>query len=812
MSGNLYILQSCGKLISYIIKHMEESKMKSKVDDSYGCRNSGVPLGGIGAGSVELRPDGCFYNWYMMNNAGWGAGPETKVMEREGLRFAVSIRGKETKRTFALQQHYGLDPVPDGWFWFTDPYHIPWVEHPRRIDYKAAIPTAELEYHFEESPLQIALNAWSPFIPHDSASSNTPGIVLDFTLKNVAQEQLDVSLISLLKNGAGYDRPDLPALLCYDAKRKGITLKRKGLPEGHVTDGQFMLAAEGGSDCETTYALYPRHGRDIWDPLMADNRLENEDFGRQRGFIGDVGAETELGGPSGYRRAVLCSSVPLAPGEERNITVYVTWFFPNHWELKGGTKEPELIGHQYSNRFDEVTGVFDWLQSNKAKLSEHTFAFREAFFASDIPEWLAKAINAQFSPLLRSAWFDRKGRFGIWEGLGRCGLQTVDVSHYASHIMALLFPDLDASQQRLAAANCNSKGKIPHTMHGVFADGEKNCDKRIDLCCQFALAVWRYILMTGDLQLARDCWPVVVRNLKILDEKDLNGDGLPDAIGRDQTYDKFDVKGSSALINFGYLAALYAAAETAALLGKKSAADNYKKRAEEVFIAADQQLWNGEYYDLAFDSAGSGRNRGCLTDQLNGDWFYQQTCGKNTVPRERIDSILNAILKNNACSSGLERWLLNCSWPAGDVIPFERNGSDQVNSPWSGVEYAFAAYLMLNGRRDEGLRTARNVWERYERAGMRFDHYECGEFYHRAMSAFAVYLTYYGIVYDGISRTLTINPQSEESRFLLMLPEGWAVAELDKNKGCLTLSNLHGKAAPSKAKLKDGNSLILNCS
>lgn len=29
--------------------------------------NSGIPLGGIGAGGVELWPDGRFYKWDMLN-------------------------------------------------------------------------------------------------------------------------------------------------------------------------------------------------------------------------------------------------------------------------------------------------------------------------------------------------------------------------------------------------------------------------------------------------------------------------------------------------------------------------------------------------------------------------------------------------------------------------------------------------------------------------------------------------------------------------------------------------------------------------
>lgn len=39
---------------------------------------SGIPLGGIGTGSVEIRPDGTFADWLIFNMGAWspGQGPE----------------------------------------------------------------------------------------------------------------------------------------------------------------------------------------------------------------------------------------------------------------------------------------------------------------------------------------------------------------------------------------------------------------------------------------------------------------------------------------------------------------------------------------------------------------------------------------------------------------------------------------------------------------------------------------------------------------------------------------------------------------
>jgi hypothetical protein len=46
---------------------------------------NGIPLGGIGAGFVELRHDGTFYNWMIANNTPKGVGDFLKFPDPQGL-------------------------------------------------------------------------------------------------------------------------------------------------------------------------------------------------------------------------------------------------------------------------------------------------------------------------------------------------------------------------------------------------------------------------------------------------------------------------------------------------------------------------------------------------------------------------------------------------------------------------------------------------------------------------------------------------------------------------------------------------------
>jgi uncharacterized protein (DUF608 family) len=762
--------------------------------DEHGCRNSGLPLGGIGAGSLEIRPDGCFYEWNLMNNRPWGAAANTDAMERHGLRFGARFDLGEGPRCLALSAHHGLDPKEDGWFWLSDPYHLPWVQHASNIRYRASIPFAELAYEFDDMPLEIGLTAWSPLIPHQPDDSNTPGALLVFRIANPTDRPCRVALTGLLKNAVGHDRPDLPST-CepVEGEPAGFVFGRAGTEAGATTDGTLALLAHTPLPHEVSRAVHPRHGRDLWDALLRAGRLENRDWGAATAHIGEIGAERETEGAKGTQRAALCLSFTVGPGAEAECTFLLTWHFPNFRELDYRDTPGECIGVQYATRFPGAVEVARWLWSHRRRLEEQTRRFHAAFYETSLPAWERDAINAALSVLLRSCWWDRRGRFGVWEGLGCCGLQTIDVGHYGSLPILQLFPRLDAALNRLSAANCEPSGKVPHLMPGQFGRNDyKGGRGRIDLCAQFALAVWRHVLWTGDLEFGRALWPVVERNVALLEQTDTDGDGLPNNEGPDQTYDRFPLYGTSAYVGLLYLAGLRAACDLGQWLGQADPAARYRVKAERAAGELDRQLWNGSCYNLSCQSGQGTSNGGCMADQVNGDWFYRQSSGRGLLDDQRVRTALATVVRRNRRTGGPQAWLANCTWPEGRQQPAPSEGSDQANCPWSGVEYAVAAHMILMGMVEQGRQVAWDVFNRYEAAGMRFNHVECGEYYYRAMSAWALLAAEFGIAYDGLQRRLRVVPPAEDAKFLVCAPSGYAQALWRQKERTLELRVLGG--------------------
>jgi hypothetical protein len=78
---------------------------------------------------------------------------------------------------------------------------------------------------------------------------------------------------------------------------------------------------------------------------------------------------------------------------------------------------------------------------------------------------------------------------------------------------------------------------------------------------------------------------------------------------------------------------------------------------------------------------------------------------------------------------------------------------------WTGIEYQVASHLMMLGRADEGLEIVRACRDRYDgRVRNPFNEYECGHWYARAMSSYALLQGLSGARYDALEKVLYLQP------------------------------------------------------
>ncbi|XP_073102856.1 uncharacterized protein [Elaeis guineensis] len=188
------------RLWSYVRKEASQGR-KAPIDpftrERYKPSASlGVPLGGMGSGSISRGFRGEFKNWQIIP----GSCEWSPVMANQFSIF-ISRNGGNKKYSSVLApgQHEGIKKSGDqgisSWDWNLSGQHS---------TYHALFPRAWTIYDGEPDPdLKISCRQISPFIPHNYRESSLPASVFVYTLVNSGRERAKVSLLMTWGNSIG---------------------------------------------------------------------------------------------------------------------------------------------------------------------------------------------------------------------------------------------------------------------------------------------------------------------------------------------------------------------------------------------------------------------------------------------------------------------------------------------------------------------------------------------------------------------------------------------------------------------------------
>ena len=162
---------------------------------------------------------------------------------------------------------------------------------------------------------------------------------------------------------------------------------------------------------------------------------------------------------------------------------------------------------------------------------------------------------------------------------------------------------------------------------------------------------------------------------------------------------------------------------------------------------------------------------GCLADGVLGSWLAAVSGLGDILDPEKLASHLRAVYRHNlrrdlsdhvnpqrpGYALGHEGGLLLCTWPRGNALSLPFIYSNEV---WTGIEYQVAAHLMALGEVEAGLEIVRTARRRYDgRVRNPFDEYECGHWYGRALSSYALLGALSGARYDAVEKVLYLRPR-----------------------------------------------------
>lgn len=725
---------------------------------------SGIAIGGIGAGSIELRKDGQFYNWSIFNNYPLGTGSDFKIkgfpnsFEEESLFFFV-VRyqvGNEEPKLKLLQLNNSLN---EGGLQ-SIAYYYPWLSAIEEIEYSAEFPYTHLTFRDSEMPFDIKLKAFSPFIPHDVKNSTLPGAYFDFTIEPKTKEPIDFTLITSLRNTVGYDEVN-KSFTSNLSDMGGSKIVQMSCADMDTTMGSWGTLSLASSSKSTSWYLGWEHKHPYYEELVVNKQLRNVDDTQNRNK--SIDGELLAYHPKDSKNQRCFSSLAWSGNTQEpsslSNTFVLSWHFPNkyggiqsneswtHEEYDTGISTTKKTGHYYDNYFSNSNEVGEYLLIHRDSLSESTFRFYENFYSSDLPDFVLNQVNSQLNTFVSSSTLDKQGRFALREGLtpekswGPNG--TLDVTMYASPMIIALFPELQKSTMRAHADVQTSDGVMSHGL-GYDLDYSHNGTwgvfHRIDLVLNYTQMVLRDYFWTNDQAYLKELWPTIRKAIFYqLRETDKDGDLMPEMSGIMCSYDNFPMYGLSSYIQSQWLNTMLSVRVAAKILDDSqmvNLADSVLERGRPLM---EEHLWNGKYFDLANDYKGTeGRDDGSLTDQLIGQWGAHQVGLGYIVDSLKVKEALSSILK---MSYKKDFGLRNCTWPDyPDFYPVHESDLwvDQANTCWSGVELAFAGLLMYEGMYGQALDVIGTVDKRYRQNGLYWDHQEFGGHYLRPMSAWSI--------------------------------------------------------------------------
>jgi uncharacterized protein (DUF608 family) len=749
------------------------------------------PLGGIGAGMICLGGTGALSNVSIRNR------PD--LFNEPCVFAAVAVRGpKATARVLE-------GPVP-GWKIFGLPdsglgegEHAYGLPRFRNASFAARFPFGTVSLSDPDMPVEVELTGWSPFTPGNANDSSLPVIALEYGFKNLTDETIDAVFSFNAKNFLSLNdalRDDPPAVRRADG---GFVLWSGGSQEKPCDETAFSVTtSEPG--VKVNYAWF----RGGWCDALT---MAWKDVADGAAFDRPPISPGEQPSPG----ATLFVPFKLSPRESRTIVLRMCWYSPLTDLRVGGQGAPDenrpgpgdaTYRPWYAGRFADIDSVSKYWSDNYADLRARSKIFTDTFYDTTLPAEVVEAIACNLS-ILKSPTVLRQadGRFWAWEGTsdkeGSCAGSCTHVWNYAQAVPHL-FPEFERSLRETEfGPNQDEHGHqqfraalpiqpISNTFHSA-ADGQLGG----------IMKVYRDWRISGDTGWLRGLWPKVRRSLDYCVE---TWDPKHKGWIEEPHHNTYDIEfwGPTGMCTSIYLGALHAAV----LMGKALGDDvsGYSSLYEDGRALMEAKLYNGEYFiqkiewkdlraknPVEFPSFGGTYSReasellekegpkyqygtGCLSDGVLGSWLAM-VCGLDPIlDQQKVGSHLRAVHQYNlkkdftlhadpqrpGYALGAEGGLLLCTWPRGGALSLPFVYSNEV---WTGIEYQSASHMIASGMVDEGMDVVRTCAKRYDgRVRNPFDQYECGHWYARALSSYALLQAFSGAHYDAVSKTLYLKP------------------------------------------------------
>lgn len=771
------------------------------------------PLGGIGTGGIGLGGRGNLQDWEIFNRPDFGNALE--------YAFPSMWVGSAVQRPYSVVLERRFLPPYDLQMDGLGSANVAGLPRLAEARFLGSFPISRIEFQDHDCPVNVVLEAFSPFAPLDADAAGLPCAVLDYEVRNPGSAALEVVVAWSIANPVGRssgrrnDPRSSPGM-------SGIFMTDPSLAADDPMQGSFVIAALPATS-SSVQVLATWRGGSIWH--VGPQHFWFEEFAK----TGNLGTAQEPSTPVGS--VSIRQRIPAR--STRSFRFLLTWHFPNRtharcgWDALPGT-EKSLLGNYYCTRFKNAWAVAEYVSDNLKDLEKRTRDFVGILKQSTIPNEVKDAASANLSTLVSNTSFRiADGSFQGFEGCDdRTGSGFGTCTHVWNYEVAtqFLFPSLARSMRETsfgAATDAEGHMDFRHYLPpsnqrwgAAAADGQMG---------QIVKLYFDWMLLGDDDWLRRQ-WPAAKRALAFAwrpggwDERRF---GVMDGV-QHNTYD-IELYGPNPMCSTWYLAALRAMERMAEAMGDQDLAGDCRQMVERGSRWIDANLFNGEYYiqqirGIPSDKIASGLRigvgakdtmrpqfqvgDGCLVDQLVGQYMATVSGLGDLLDPVHIRKTLGSIYRYNYKRSLMHHSSVQRVYALNDeaalvICDFTKGTRPEVPMPYyaevmTGFEYSAAVLMLTYGMVDEGVECIRNIRRRYdgEKANP-YNEAEAGRHYARAMASWAAVPMLSGFRYDARAHRMELAPRINARAFQCFwsAPGAWGNFELTPLKLTLTTAS-----------------------
>jgi uncharacterized protein (DUF608 family) len=655
---------------------------------------AGVPLGGIGAGCIEIGEDARFRNITINNNRT----AASRIPLAPGAFAAVRAATRSGGAARILQ--------PETSVAFDAAEIAPPYAEPEELAWYGLYPASNFRLDSPEFPLEVHWSCLSPIIPFETAASTLPLIFSIFQFSNPSEERYTVSAMINWENLRGCTSTEWPAdrgrlaRVCYDdvnehlftgdgpgANYEAVPAAPLGIAFAHGepctqnAHGDYCLISAPGSGNSVTMAGWnkdrPDDVRSVWTSFAESGTLPNL-------------ISTDPGSHCG----AVCASATLAPRETRRFVFVFSWYCPVY-RVAGAD-----LGNAYTNELENSLAVAAQGIKHAGYFQRAVANWQQRLVKSSLPPWHSRMLLNSCHVFSTNTLYTKAGEFAMIESPQEPVTGALAKSLFSSFGTLLFYPSLAEKEIELIAQAVSSDGsgrpcrdlgqETVRQPSGPAAPGEM-----LDLNAALVLLAYRNFHLAGKTATLMNIFPKLRQAMEAGLKYDRDGDGLPEGRGPMGMFPGQELPGVNTYGAGLWIPAMMAFARLARHLKQAQDADAWEARAKKAIESFEQKLWN--------ESAGCYRPRGanesCFTAQLAGPWVSDFMNLDVGFSHAHILRALDTIREKNGRESGLAL--------GSDAGPEGRLDSG-IEERWSWPMLAsscIAASQLRHGDAEDGMET-----------------------------------------------------------------------------------------------------------